>query len=357
MPNDESATDALQRDIDIPGHSSLSLDIDLSKEAIENSYGIDISATVPENYSPPEYINNPRFGSFDRLHISQREELRDHLNTKHDSNSVQNILWLLEEWKQSSNPKRIGPRALEFLYVEAFGLSTEIRTPDSRGPIRCELTKGEIDSIIDYRRASLSCLKQHHGLVLNVFRGSRKSVAGQLFMQALDSPERDSFIIEGTTAINVTTINSVAWDFANGVVLDFHIPLSDVLCAADQVRIGDKPCSNELHMIGGPLVLQKESVLHADGNSGVYHPLTRTVRQIRTGNISDVALHDAVFNLLRVANRKSIQVGTDVGRRILEKWLEIVKQERVYSRAKRRKVRKYVNAVGTPNSTDAYWIE
>jgi len=330
---------------------------ELDADVALKQFGVDVGEYEATAYVPPAELSDPRSGSFVRLAADEREALAATLAERHGEAATRRFHQLVEAWKDSSNPRHPEPQWLERLYRTTFDLETSVREhPDGGRPPAGPIATSRIELLKTLYQLTLTFTTAHHGGRPMLFRGTRRSTTACLFLQAVDDPDREAFRVEADTALNVALMEEPARDFAYGVLFRFTVPQRDLLCAVDQFRLADEPLSDEYHMRGGTLSLPAAAVVH-DGIFGdVWQPLVRTVDALanRPGSFT-TAMHDDVFEFVRVADEKGYRVGTEAGAERLQAWADALRQHAVYDPAKLRTVQEFVDVVADPDPDAAFW--
>ncbi|NGM71052.1 hypothetical protein G6M89_18925 [Natronolimnobius sp. AArcel1] len=327
-------------------------------DVIENEYNIDLTQSDPQKYVPPASVTEPGQAAFVRLATDARDELHESLKLRESTRAVEYVLSLLEQWKKSSDPSYPAPQELERIYRTTFGLETSIRTrPNGPRPPAGPFTSETMGVVQSLYHVTQGLLRVQNGGRITVYRGVRNRTAAELFAQTLDEPERNYFKIDADTVLNATPSKAPAVDIGSNIVFSFCIPTTEIMMAVDQLRTGSTPYSDEYHLRGGKVILDERSVVYTLQNDDMWVPLTRLVAEAINSNQQSERVHDQLFRLVNLAYEKDVQPGTKTGARRLERWVEILRQQALYSRTKRRLARQLVESITDPVSGSAHSLE
>jgi len=287
----------------------------------------------------------------------ERDELHETLTFQFGGGANTVLRWL-ESWKESSDPQKPEPQLLEQLYQTAFSLDTSIRSrPNGPRPPTRPFREGELETVCALYEITQGLLSEYHGGRPTVFRGVRRTTEATFFVQTLDEPSRDTYVLDADTALNVTTEKAPAVDFGSGLVFRFCLPRREFLLAIDQVRRGRRPFSDEHHIRGGQLTFAANDVIHTGIASDAWYPLPQLLSLGIDDGVTTQSVHDDIFGLVQSAVKCDIHPGTETGQRQLERWLEQLRSNSIYTQKRQRAVRKHVNEIKSPDPTNAYWTD
>lgn len=308
----------------------------------------------------PHSKNGDTFQShaYQRLTAESREALWCDLRDEFRERDVDQLSRLIESWKKEGSKPRLHTTLLEALYKKAFPIDAKVRLRDG---VEQFTTQQDITPLLNrMNRYSLDFFMLHSGEIIG-HRGVRGEAPAQLFVQALDDPTREYFTIKTNVVSNYSTLPAVGAYYSEGVVIRRPISMGSLLMAVDHLREGSQPSEGEIHVEGGTFDLDAEYV-HFAPNSGVpggisdQRPLTTTADDMVPVRGLEVTYHRDLLDLLEVAAREDVRVGSESGAHRLLTWYNGVKELGIIPDEEEYDYDLYVQYVSEVNS-DAYWTQ
>jgi len=245
-----------------------------SPETIESVYGCRVSETVTDDYVLGITGETVLTDAYLRLSRDERTRLRSTIDERHGF--AAQLYHYFRTWKETSAP--VAPiQNYERLVKETFGLGAPIRTMPETDPETLETrtpTYQDINSLIDFREVSQCFLTRGGGDgTIRLYRGLRHTSPAALLLQAFDDPDRETFTMRTSPAVNATATKQVASDYAHGVYVALDVPVALVLGAVDHLRPGTEPSESEVQLLGGEFEVPARDVsLTSFGSPNVQRP-------------------------------------------------------------------------------------
>lgn len=331
---------------------------DANPDAIEQQYNIDITNLSSKLYKAPDSVDNPRTASFFGLADSEVGELHDSLRLQYGNHAVEHLLHAYDEWKETSHPDAWAPPRVEQLYKEALGLDTPIRRdPDGKSLPKGPYSEEQLELLQAVYHVTQAFVQQHYSGRISIFRGLRDQTVAELFAQILDSPDSRYVLISADTVLNASTEAGPALDISNsGVRLELVLPAPEIFALVDQIRTGDEPYSDEVHIQGGMFGVPQQYIVTVGPEDSIQQSLKEVVDRMGISSMSK-QMHEAVFELvLRMADNE-VYPGTERGCERLTSWMNVVRTTSQFSQENRRGIGDIVRILSSPRPDEAFWLE